>query len=145
MKIETILVPVDFSDDSDAAQEAALGLARKFGAKVVLLHAYHPPALMFAHYTVDPPPPTLTEIPEAAARRLDQELQKLLDAGIEAEAEVREGLAAQEICTEALERGCDLIVMGTRGRTGLSHVVLGSVAERTLRDAPCPVLTVRPS
>jgi nucleotide-binding universal stress UspA family protein len=87
--------------------------------------------------------PEVAEIPEPATRCLDLELEKVREAGVEAEGEVREGLPSDAIVAAAQQWGADLIVMGTRGHTGLEHVLLGSVAERTLHKAPCPVMTVR--
>jgi nucleotide-binding universal stress UspA family protein len=143
MEYRTLLVPLDFSDDSAAALQTAVDLARRLGAKLKLLHVYHRPTTVFEPYGVQPPPPMVAEVPEAAKRRIELELDKVREAGVEAEALVREGLPAEEIAAAATELGADLIVMGTRGLSGLKHVLLGSVAERTLRSAPCPVLSVR--
>jgi universal stress protein A len=142
--MRTILVPVDFSDDSTAAVDAAVDLARTLGSKLRVLHVFHRPAAIYAPYGgIQPVMPDLAEIPEAATRCLELELEKVRAAGVEAEGEVREGLPSDAIVAAAEEWGADLIAMGTRGHTGLEHVLLGSVAERTLHRAPCPVLTVR--
>lgn len=143
-RFHTVLVPTDFSDCSQAALQVALDFARALGSRLRLLHVYHPPALVFDSYGIQPAEPILLEVPAAARRRLEQQLEEVSGAGAEADGEVREGLAAEEIVAEARESGADLIVMGTHGHTGLEHVLLGSVAERTVRLAPCPVLTVKP-
>ena len=98
---------------------------------------------MFEPYGILPLEPHLIEIPKAARERLQQELERVVAAGVEGEAFVREGRAVDTILTEIAESRADLVVMGTHGWTGLSHVLLGSVAERTIRLAPIPVLTVK--
>ena len=138
-----ILVPTDFSEDAAAALAVAIDLARALDAKLVLLHVHHHPSFIFGHYGVDPPEPAVSEIPKAAARRLEKEQARVEDAGLTGEARVVEGHPVEEIEGEARLCEADLIVMGTRGRTGLAHVALGSVAERTVQRAPCPVLTVK--
>jgi universal stress protein A len=135
LTLQTLLVPVDFSEDSTAALEKAVELAKALGAKLRLLHVFHRPPEIYAPYG--------GMIPEAATRCLDLELEKVREAGVEAEGEVREGLPSDAIVAAAQQWGADLIVMGTRGHTGLEHVLLGSVAERTLHKAACPVMTVR--
>ena len=80
---------------------------------------------------------------DAALEQLEELRQKVAADGVEAAAHMREGTAAEAISSAANDLGVDLIVMGTRGLTGLKHVLLGSVAERTIRVAPCPVLTVK--
>jgi nucleotide-binding universal stress UspA family protein len=139
----TLLVPHDFSPDSDAALDLAIELAREFGAAVHLLHAYHTPLEMFSPYGVALPTSVVAEVRQGAERRLGDELEKVRSAGLSGEAQVREGLPTRAIDEVARSLGADLIVMGTRGRTGIAHALLGSVAERTLRTAPCPVLTVK--
>jgi nucleotide-binding universal stress UspA family protein len=139
----TLLVPHDFSADSAAALDVAIELAKELGAAVHLVHAYHTPIEMFSPYGVALPTSVVPEIRQGAERRLGEELEKIRSAGLSGEAQVREGLAPDAIVEAARSLGVDLIVIGTRGRTGLSHALLGSVAERTLRTAPCPVLTVK--
>lgn len=138
-----ILVASDFSDDAAAALEYATSLASQLGAELHLVHAYRLPVEMFSPYGVALPSSVMPEIREAAERRLRQQLAPVKLSGLEGEAHLREGPPAATIAEVARELAADLIVMGTRGRTGLAHVVLGSVAEQTLRAAPCPVLTVR--
>jgi nucleotide-binding universal stress UspA family protein len=142
-RFQTLLVPHDFSVHSEAALEAAIDLAQGLGARVALVHVYHRPVTMFEPYGILPVEPVLTEIPEAARQRLDEELEKVVAAGVKGQARVREGLPVDGILDEASECGADLIVMGTHGHTGIPHALLGSVAERTVRLAPCPVLTVK--
>jgi nucleotide-binding universal stress UspA family protein len=142
-RYQKILVPHDFSASADAALAAALDLAVPLGASVHVVHVYHSAPHMYAHYTIDPPDPAVVKVPEAAMQRLAAELDRTRAAGVDCDGEVRDGIPDEEIVKAATEQAADLIVMGTRGHSGLRHVVLGSVAERTLRTAPCPVMTVR--
>ena len=148
MKVKTILVPTDFSADADKALETAIDLARQFGAKIVLLHAYRievPLAYAGLDTGLVLPPTFQTQVDETAAKRVADLAKRTTQGGVEAR-----GVALCEppsiaIVAEAERLPADLIVIGTRGLTGLKHVVLGSVAERVIRHAPCPVLTVRTS
>ena len=79
---------------------------------------------------------------DAAREQLEERREKLASAGVEADARLSEGIAAEAIVAAATDLNADLVVMGTRGHTGLKHVLLGSVAERTVRHAACPVLTL---
>ena len=84
-----------------------------------------------------------TQIRDAAGRKLDKASQTVSAEGLTVETHLTEGANAQAIVEVAVKIGADLIVMGTRGLSGLKHVMLGSVAERTVRLAPCPVMTVK--
>jgi universal stress protein A len=143
--IRAILVPVDFSPDSDRALGYAAELASALGSRLHLLHAYHVPSLAAAPYGSSLPQSVWDELRDAARSELEERREKLVARGLDARAHLTTGVASEAIREAAVELGADLIVMGTRGRTGLAHVLLGSVAERTLRTAPCPVLTVKES
>jgi nucleotide-binding universal stress UspA family protein len=140
-RFQTFLVPHDFSEDADAALEAALELARRLGAEIHLLHAYQQPIDVLSPYGVAIPPNIGPELRAAGLARLQQIAARA--SGVRIEAHVVEGPPAVVIAEQARAIGADLVVMGTRGRTGLRHLLLGSVAERTVRTAPCPVLTVK--
>ena len=140
---DTLLVATDFSADSDAALERAVDLARTLGAELHVVHVLHRPVEALSPYEIPLPPSLLDEVQAAARRRLEEVTAKAREAGVEAEGHVRDGSPAEQIDDLARELGADLIVMGTRGLTGLPHVLLGSVAERTVRIAGCPVLTVK--
>jgi universal stress protein A len=142
VKIQTILVPVDFSGHSEKAIETAVEFAKAFSAEVHLLHAYSLPVGVVGPYDYQIPANVLGEMRESAARRVDEEVKKVQNQGVEASGMITEGVPTQAIVDAAEQIGANLIVMGTRGLTGLKHVVLGSVAERTIRHAPCPVLTI---
>jgi nucleotide-binding universal stress UspA family protein len=139
-----ILVPVDFSDHSNAAQETAVEIAKTVGAKIWILHCYqlHPGGV--SPYGIAAPASYQDDVREAVMHRLRESQEKIEAEGVPAEASVlSEFPPPQAIVEMAQGIGADLIVMGTRGLTGIQHVMLGSVAERTVRLAPCPVLTVK--
>jgi universal stress protein A len=145
-KIEIILVPTDFSVQScDAFVWAAL-LARQFNAKILLLHVISEEA---AEDLVSIPGNPWEKVLEKEDKMMIKEFSACVDAdlsdNIVKEAIVAVGGASEEIVETAQTRGASLIVMATHGRTGLAHVLLGSVAEQVLRHARCPVLSIRGS
>lgn len=141
--IRTIVAAVDFSELSDQALEAAIDLAKQFGAELHLVHAFDVRVPLVTPYEVAIPTSFIEEARRAAKRKLDAHEERAKEAGLTVHAHLTEVPAATSIAEVAEEAGADLIVMGTHGHTGLKHVVLGSVAERTLRHAPCSVLTVK--
>lgn len=138
-----ILVPVDFSDHSAAAQQTAVEIAKTYDAKIWLLHCYqlHPGGV--SPYGVAAPASYYDDVRESVTEQLRECQEKIAADGITAEASVSSEFTPQGIVEMAEDIGADLIVMGTRGLTGIKHAMLGSVAERTVRLAPCPVLTVK--
>lgn len=145
-KVKRILVPTDFSKNADQALQFAAMLALKFESEIILLHVVslfqddpNNPAYQF------PDVDSILESVEASAR----ESLKALDiehAGIPIAKKMIRGISpAESIITYASEENVDLIIMGTHGRTGLSHFLLGSVAERVIRHMPCPVITIKGS
>ena len=141
-----ILVPTDFSPPSDAALEYARILAAKFGSSLQILHVVDDPTAA-SEYVPDgfaPSTPGIrTALLDNARQRLDR-LMNLVDRSrYHGHAEAVLGLPAASIVDYAMATGTGLIVMGTHGRTGLAHLLMGSVAEQVVRTAPCPVLTVR--
>jgi nucleotide-binding universal stress UspA family protein len=140
-----ICCAVDFSDASRAAMEVAADLARRMGANLVLLHAYPVPGFTFPDGSVVASPSMMQELAEGAARHLEtwrRDAEALGVTGVGAENVV--GEPVREIVDFARGHEVDLLVLGTHGRTGLEHALIGSVVERVLRKAPCAVLTVRP-
>lgn len=144
---KTFVVAYDFSAHADAALYAAVDLSKRFEADLHLLHVVHEPTL--AYPTIEfggstPVEAMALDVREAAVKALEN-----VASGIELNpgrisAHVTQGLAVdRSIVAFCEEVHADLLVIGTHGRTGMSHAFLGSVAERTLRRAPCPVLTVR--
>jgi nucleotide-binding universal stress UspA family protein len=146
LTISRILVPVDFSAYSERALEYAIGLASRFGASLHLLHVVEDPIAtgVWGGETVLP---DLTELREELVKGAERQLvtyrEAAARAGVSVSSTALVGLPAITIVDHAVSLGVDLIVMGTHGRTGMAHLVMGSVAERVLRHAPCPVLTVR--
>jgi nucleotide-binding universal stress UspA family protein len=142
-RFHTLLVPVDFSDHSAAALDLAIELARAAQGTIHLLHAYEVPLGAIPPYGIALPGALLEQVRDAAARRLEKSAQGVVAAGVRCEPHVLHAAPAEAIADAAASVGADLVVMGTRGLTGVKHVLLGSVAERTVRIAPCPVLTIR--
>jgi universal stress protein A len=144
MDIRHILAPTDFSDYSKKAISDAFELARTFGATLSLLHVLEPSPYL-GEFTL----PTMGEellgdLERQASAALAQVLPEAQQAKIEVTRAVAIGSPAQKIVETAEAEHVDLIVMATHGRTGLSHLLIGSVAERVVRTAPCPVRTIRP-
>lgn len=144
LKVRRIVVPIDFSEYSVSALRYARAFAQHFGASLILLHVNEPTVF----------PSELGYAP-IAAETLDQQLRedahnrlKVLAAectseGLKAETEIRVGRPFNEIVTAAQEMDADMIIIATHGFTGLTHVLMGSTAERVVRHARCPVLVVR--
>ena len=134
--IRTIVHPTDSSRHSNHAFRLACSLARDLDARVVVMHVVESPAV--------------PSVDEEYIVRPDEDpfdwCEKLLEseyATISVEYRIEQGFAAEEILRVARETPCDLIVLGTHGRTGFARLVMGSVAEAVLRNAPCPVVTVK--
>ena len=152
LALRRILVPTDFSSDVDRALEYACELARKFGGEIVLIHVdqlltpiaigpapgagYDPSALQAVSKVAE-------EQRKIAERELEKIAERLRAEGFKARYLLKTGSPFVEIVTAAQHESADLIVISTHGRTGLAHVLMGSVAEKVVRKAPCPVLTVR--
>jgi|SoiMetStandDraft_5_1073268.scaffolds.fasta_scaffold09377_3 nucleotide-binding universal stress UspA family protein len=144
--INRILVPVDFSAHSNRAVRYATTLANKFGARVSLLHVVEDPFVTGA-WQADAfaanIPELLNELTKAAQAQLHELKKDLAAHGFVATTEVVHGSPVPTIIEHAATGHFDLIVMGTHGRTGVAHALMGSVAERVVQKALCPVLTVR--
>jgi universal stress protein A len=146
-RVKRLLVPTDFSPTSDIAFNYALDMAAREGASIRLLHVIEDASFAAAY-----PDGLFVELPGLREKLIDQARKRLDDAvkacaamQVAATTQVLVGPPASRITGEANDCGTDLIVMGTHGRTGFAHLMLGSVAERVLRSAQCPVLTVRDS
>ena len=141
-----ILVPTDFSPTADAALEHARALARAFGAELHLVHVFEDPLLTGA-VTAEAYVPAAPEVRAALMQEARERLAHRVRAGdadaLKTTTEIITGSPATAIVDHAASAGASLIVMGTHGRGGVAHLLLGSVAERVVRAAPCPVLTVR--
>jgi universal stress protein A len=143
MKIKKILFPTDFSEAAEKAFEYALFLADSHNAELIFLHVVDQ-LHGFTHYEILSLTPM--EIVERMVKRAHENLQELVERAKDtagATESVREGKTWDVICKTASEQNADIIVMASQGRTGLSHALIGSVAETVARHASCPVLIVR--
>lgn len=139
MNVKTILFPSDFSSKGDEAFEYASAMAQQNGAKLLIVHVEEPP-VVYGEGTF------YYGVPEPDKDALRTMLSKLKPhhAGVPHEHFLLTGSPAEQIVGFAKEKGVDLIVMSSHGRTGLGRLVMGSVAELVLRNAECPVLIVKP-
>ena len=142
LKLSSILVPIDFSPESDKALRYAIPFAEQFGARLTVVYVVQPlPAPDFATF------PLVMEndkVVAACRAKLLERVRRLdLPPRLIEKTLVRQGQPAQEITDAARTLKADLIIIATHGYTGIKHAVLGSTAERVVRHAPCPVLVVR--
>jgi nucleotide-binding universal stress UspA family protein len=145
MQFRHILAPTDFSEYSKQAVACALELAIKFSAKLSILHVVELPPYPVEGYV----PPSLTatfmeDLERESSRQLAQMVPEAESAGVDVVRLVAVGSPYRKIIDTAEAEQVDLIVMATAGRTGFSHLIMGSIAERVVRTAACPVLTIRP-
>ncbi|SJZ38256.1 universal stress protein A [Trichlorobacter thiogenes] len=143
-RFEKILLAIDFSDYSEVACEYALTLAKSFNSSLLVLHVINEPVDLRGFY-----------VPHISFEQLEQEIEtgavKMLETFCTEnikefsafETSVVAGVPYEEIIRVATEQEISLIVIGTHGRTGLDHLIFGSTAERVVRSAPCPVMTIR--
>jgi nucleotide-binding universal stress UspA family protein len=144
IKISRIVCATDFSDSSEYAQRYALGLSEVFGAELRLVHVVELPFL--PTYSLAGVPSLalpVEQVEEGARKHMEQAVEACRAAHPGTEGVVRTGSPFVEVINYAREVEADLIVVGTHGRTGLSHMLIGSVAEKIVRKAPCPVLSVK--
>jgi nucleotide-binding universal stress UspA family protein len=134
-RINLILVPTDFSELSDESVSYATSIAKQLGARILFFHCIE---------RYDNSDPELFDARrDRALAVLNDLVKKVKNDGVEATADLSDGVPFVEIIRVARKAGADLIVMGTHGRTGLAHMMMGSQAERVVRQSTCPVLTVR--
>jgi nucleotide-binding universal stress UspA family protein len=133
-----ILIPTDFGEPSRLALQHAIGLAQKLGAKLTMLHVYGIPTVYYPDNVSWP----LEELGKAAQATLDVAVADARKVLPQTEGRVEIGDPRDRILAYAKQSGADLIVIGTHGRRGVAHMVLGSVAEWVVRMSPIPVLTV---
>jgi nucleotide-binding universal stress UspA family protein len=141
--VTRMLVPTDFTASSKAALDLAAELGARLGVPLIVIHAYGLPAYPLPEGVLLATPEQLAEMVATTSHDLHGELVRARALGAQAESELVEGDAYDVIVRIAQERDCDLIVMGTHGRRGLAHALLGSVAEKLVRQGPCPILAVR--
>jgi nucleotide-binding universal stress UspA family protein len=143
--LKRILCPVDFSTHADHAMRYGAALAEKFDAELTLLHVVAPIISVLPGESSLPEVAQArsSEIEAACRERLDKTIGELTARGVNVQCRVLNGVPYLEIVRFAKENATDLIVLGTHGRTGIAQLLIGSVAERVVRKAPCPVLTVK--
>jgi len=141
--VKLILVPTDFTEPSERALDAAMDLARLLGAAIELLHVNIDPTF------VVPPPGDIMAVPidisravATAEEQLEAAVARVRAGGLAVTGASESGRMHTEIVDHARKIGADMIVMGTHGRHGIGHALLGSVAEKVVQHAPCPVLVV---
>jgi len=148
MEIRSILLPTDFSECANYALPYATSLARSAGASIICVHVIEP-VVPTVGYTGIAEPLPIADLSEQLEDSATRELPKIARheecAGLNVEEVIVHGDAASEIVRVAKERGVDLIVISSHGRTGLGRILFGSTAEAVVRHAPCPVLVVKPS
>jgi nucleotide-binding universal stress UspA family protein len=137
LPIRTILHPTDFSARSDSALKLACALARDYGARLIVLHSAQAPTIGYMEGVV---PPLADDVIETARQQLER--LEIPDTGGRVARRFEVGDPAESILEVAQEVHADLIAMGTHGRTGLARLLMGSVAEKVVRRATCPVLTL---
>jgi nucleotide-binding universal stress UspA family protein len=140
-----ILVPVDFSQYGDEILRYAREMAQKFDASIDLIHVV-PNMDYFTPYESFMAAENIVAIQKGIEGEVEKDLDEVAKKlpGITVKKVIRNGVAFVEILDYVRSEGIDLIIMGTRGRGGLEHIIIGSVAEKVLRKSPCPVLAIRP-
>ncbi|WP_437951748.1 universal stress protein [Sorangium sp. So ce296] len=143
--MKTLLLAHDFDETSERALDTAIELARKLSAKVVVAHVYSVPVYTFPEgSSLIPSAEDAARLAEAAQRSLDQVLaRRRAVTDVEISGTLRAGAPDEEICRLADEIGADMIVIGTHTRGAVARALLGSVAQRVVRSAKVPVLTIR--
>ncbi len=146
LEIKNILYATDFSDMSARALGYAVFLAEQCGAELHCVHVVDEGYRYWVGFDMAavPPPPPVKDLTDVATRQMDEFLEDRVHSTVSLVKQVLHGRPFVEIIRYARDSHMDLIVMGTHGRTGLIHMLMGSVAEKVVRESPCPVLTVRP-
>lgn len=144
VQLRRILVPIDFSEVAKKALQYAVPFAAAFGAEIMLVHVVQPYVIASDNgYAPAELVVSQQELIAAAGAKLDRMCASDIGPRVRSRVLVRAGVPWQEIVAIADETNMDLIILATHGRTGLTHALLGSVTERVVRHAPCPVLVVR--
>lgn len=144
LKINKILVPIDFSDYSKSSLRYASGFAQHFGASLILIYVVepiiYPPDFSMGQIAI--PTPDI-EMDKRAAEELDKLVEKDIPKDLTIKKIIKTGKPFVEIIETASDEDVDLIIIATHGHSGVEHILFGSTAEKVVRKAPCPVLTLR--
>jgi nucleotide-binding universal stress UspA family protein len=144
-EIKKILYATDFSETSEYAFEYAASLAEKFASRLIVMHVINEPVDLRGFYVPHISFDTIElEITQSAEKMMDKFCSQKLRSYDNYERCIVSGIPYEEILKKATDENVDLIVMGTHGRAGIDHFLFGSTAERVVRKALCPVMTVRP-
>lgn len=139
-----VLYPIDFSEYTEEITSYAVSIAKKYDSELHLLHVI-PNLNYFTPYESFLTPENLVAIERNIEKEIEKDFDKVVKKiDIPAKRIIRTGVTFVEIIDYIKEEGIDLVVMGTHGRSGIEHILIGSVAEKVVRKSPCPVLTVRP-
>jgi len=146
IQIKKVLHPTDFSDNSQKALEYAVAICEWHKAELTLLHVSEVLEFALPEYYMDRDEASrqLKERKDAAKKELGKIAAEHSKTGLRVNVLVAAGKPFIEIIRVAREQNMDMIVLGTHGRTGLAHILIGSTSEKVVRKAPCPVLTIRP-
>jgi len=139
-----IVCPVDFSEYTEGILRYAVSIAKKYDARLHLLHVI-PNLNYFTPYESFLTPENLVLIEKNIEKEIEKDFEKIVkNIDMPVKKIIKTGVTFVEITDYVKEENIDLVVMGTHGRSGIEHILIGSVAEKILRRSPCPVLTVRP-
>lgn len=143
--IKNILLPTDFSPLSLTAADYAVSIAKKYGAKIHLLHVLEKTPPILAIRSLDLSKEKIRKsIDDDAKQQLEEALSKIKNDGVEIITDIRKGIDFEEINNYCSHQNIDVIIIATHGRTGILHTLLGSVAEKVIKYSKCPVLVVTP-
>ncbi len=143
LEFKRILSPVDFSETSTHAFDYAVALAERLGAELQVLHVYQMPAYLMPEGIYEIPVDIDTGLVEKLRTQLNTFVDRRVADKVRTTKTVAEGVPYIEIVRQANELKADLVVIGTHGRTGVAHLLMGSVAERVVRTCDVPVMTIR--
>ena len=143
MTAQHILVPIDFSEYADHALDYAIALGKALQAHLTVLHVIHLTPWVVGDMGTSFSGTLLEQVETEAQQLMQASLGRIHDASLQGDTVIAHGIPFQVIIETAKDKNVNLIVMGTHGRTGLPHTLMGSVAEKVVRLAPCPVLVTR--